>query len=50
MLKTCDSAAIKSLLIIFRNYFSQSTFPDIWKKSNLCPIHKKGDKQVINNC
>ena len=21
----------------------------MWKKSNICPIHKKGDKQVINN-
>ena len=25
-------------------------FPDIWKRSNICPIHKKGDKQIINNC
>ena len=24
-------------------------FPDIWQKSNICPIHKKGDKQTINN-
>ena len=49
MLKICDSAIIKPLSIIFRNCISQSTFPDIWKKSNTCRIHKKGDKQVINN-
>ena len=49
MLKICDSAIIKPLSIIFRNCISQSTFPDIWKKSSICPIHKKGDKQVINN-
>ena len=24
-------------------------FPNIWKKSNVVPIHKKGDKQLINN-
>ena len=24
-------------------------FPDIWKRVNICPIHKKGDKQIINN-
>ena len=27
----------------------QSMFPDIWQKSRICPIHKKGDKQTINN-
>ena len=27
----------------------QSMFPDIWQKSNICPIHKKGGKQTINN-
>ena len=49
MLKICDSAIIKPLSIIYRNCISQNTFPDMWKKSNICPIHKKGDKQVINN-
>ena len=24
-------------------------FPDIWKRLNICPIHKKGDKKIINN-
>ena len=48
MLKTCNSAIKKPLSIIFRNYISESTLPDIWKKrkkSNICPIHKQGDKQ-----
>ena len=49
MLKIRDSAFIKPLLIIFRNSISQSTFPDMWKKSNVCLVHKKSDKQVINN-
>ena len=49
MLKICDSAIIKPLSIIYRNCISQNTFPDMWKKSNICPIHKKGGKQVINN-
>ena len=49
MLKICDLAIIEPLSIIFRNCINHSTFPDLWKKSNICPIHKKGDKQIINN-
>ena len=44
MLKICDSAIAKPLTIIFNNCINQSIFPDIWKKSNVCPNHKKGDK------
>ena len=49
MLKSCDVAAVKPLSVIFRNGINQSMFPGIWKKWSICPIHKKGDKQVINN-
>ena len=49
MLKTCDAAIVEPLSIIFNNCINQSLFPDIWKRSNICPIHKKGDKQIINN-
>ena len=41
-------SAIK-VLFAYSKYI-QSIFPDIWKRSNICPIHKKGDKQIINNC
>ena len=49
MLKICDLALIKPLSIIFTNCINHSTFPDLWKKPNICHIHKKGDKQIINN-
>ena len=49
MLKICDLAVTKPLSIIFRNCINNCTFPDLWKKSNICPIHKKGYKQIINN-
>ena len=49
MLKIYDSAIIKPLTIDHRNCISQNTFPETWKKSNICLIHKKGDKQIINN-
>ena len=49
MLKTCDSAIAEPLTIFFNSCINQIMTPDIWKKSNICPIHKKGDKQTINN-
>ena len=49
MFKICDLVIIKPLSIIFRNCINHNTLPDLWKKSNICPNHKKGDKQIINN-
>ena len=48
MLKIYDTAIVEPLSIIFYNCINQSMFPDICKKIN-CPIHKKSDKQIINN-
>ena len=40
---------VKPLTILFKNCISQGIFPNNWKKSNIFPIHKKGDKQIVNN-
>ena len=47
--KIFDTVIVEPLSIIFNNCINQSMFPDIWKRSNICPIHKKGDEQIINN-
>ena len=49
MLKICDSSIVEPLMIIFKNCLKFGIFPDSWKKSNIVPIHKKGDKQILNN-
>ena len=49
MLKICDAAIVKPLTILFKNCIIEDIFPDNWKKSNICPIHKKGDKQIVDN-
>ena len=50
MLKIHDLALIKPLFIIFINCVNHlQPFPDLLKKSNICPIHKKGDKRVFNS-
>ena len=49
MIKICDQSIVKPLSIIYQNCLNTGTFPDIWKKSNIVPVHKKGDKQIVNN-
>ena len=49
MLKLCESAITKPLYLIFKNCLSSNTFLDVWKKANVIPVHKKGDKQVLEN-
>ena len=41
MIKICDSALVKPLSIIFNNSLKTGTFPYIWKKYNVIPVHKK---------
>ena len=49
MIKTCDQSIVKPLSIIYQNCVNTGTFPDIWKKSNIVPVHKQDDKQIVNN-
>ena len=49
LLKICDSSIVKPLSIIFENCLQSGSFTNNWKKSNVVPIHKKGDKQLLQN-
>ena len=33
----------------FNNSIRNECFPNEWKKANIIPVHKKGDKQIIKN-
>ena len=48
MLKLCDKSIIPPLSLLFQNCIDTRSFPDTWKKTNV-PIHKKGDKQIVDN-
>ena len=48
-LKSCDKSLLKPLIILFENSIKSSCYPDIWKKSNVIPAHKKNDKRLVNN-
>ena len=45
MIKICDKSLLKALIILFQNSAKLSYFSDIWKRSNIIPVHKK----MINN-
>ena len=49
MLKLSQKSILKPLKLIFENCLRTRLFPDQWKKANVVPIHKKGDKQLIEN-
>lgn len=44
MLKLRDSETLRSLTLMFKGCTCFGIVPNIWKKSNLVPGHKKGDK------
>ena len=49
MIKICDKSILKPLILLFENSIKSSYYPDIWKKSNIIPVHKKNHKQLVNN-
>ena len=46
-MKVCGPSIYKSLEIIFNQCLETGVFPSEWKKSNIVPVHKKGDKQML---
>ena len=49
MLKLCGKSICKPLDLIFQSSIKQGKFPTEWKKANVVPVHKKGDKQILKN-
>ena len=49
MIKICDKSLLKPLIILFGNSTKSSCYPDIWKRSNIIPVHKKNGKQLVKN-
>jgi hypothetical protein len=49
MLKETSKSIAPSLTRIFNYSLATSKFPDDWKVANITPLHKKNDKQKIQN-
>ena len=41
MIKICSESLTVPLKIIFKQYLTEGRFPEIWKKANIVPVHKK---------
>ena len=49
MIKICDKSLLKPLTLLFEYSIKKSCYPDIWKRSNIVPVHKKNDKQLVTS-
>ena len=49
MLKICGDTISKPFGLIFKQCLETGRFLSEWKKGNIVPIHKKGDKQCLKN-
>ena len=49
MLKICCDTICKPLELIFKQALTTGFFPSEWKKGNIVPGYKKGDKQNLKN-
>ena len=49
MIKICDKSLVKPLIILFQNSITSTHYPYISKRSNIIPVHKENDKQLIQN-
>ena len=49
MVKLCDASLCKPLELISKSCLESGKFPLEWKKVNLVPAYKRGDKQLLKN-
>ena len=49
MIKICGDLILKPLELIFKSCFENGKFPIEWKKANVVQVHKKNNKQLIEN-
>ena len=49
MIKICGKSLCKPVPIISNGCLNEGKFPHEWKKANVVPIHKKGNKQNLKS-
>ena len=49
MMKICDDAIKKPLLIIYKNCIKTGMYPNAWEKSNIVSVSRKENHQIVKN-
>ena len=49
MIKFCEESITIPLKIIFDESLKCGVSPEIWKKANVVPVHKKEDKTLVKS-
>ena len=49
MLKICGDSILKPVELVFKSCIESGKFPIEWKKANVAPVHKKNNRQLIEN-
>ena len=49
MIQICSQSPTLPLKIIFEHSLKKGKFPEIWKKANVVPVHKREDKMLVKN-
>ena len=49
MIKLCENSICKPISVVFNDCLNEGKFPHEWKKANVVPVHKKGNKQSLEN-
>ena len=49
MIQICGDPIALPHMLVFERTLNEKKFPDIWKKSNVVPVHKKEEKSFLKN-
>ena len=49
ILKNCATSLAFPLSIIYKNVYYSGVYPTDWKIGHIVPVHKKGDKSLVDN-
>ena len=49
MIKICDECLVEPLSVIFKECLETGVYPSRWKRANIIPVHKKGNRQNKKN-